>query len=380
MNRVELIAALEEKFPDVAQSGLATRSQILAVTSYIPQWLNAAKIDRGLYSINDRLTSATEQKSVNVESMICVSNDVLTSTINVETFDPASLIPLKDPMFVPFGNYSDIKQIIVSKIFYPVYVYGPTGNGKSTMIEQVCANLKRPVIRVNLNQMTDEDQLIGSKTLEDGNIKIVEGPMLIGMRYGIPVILDELDAGHSNLLLALNPILESRPYYFKLKNEIIKPASGFNIFATANTKGKGSDDGRYIGTNVLNEAFLERFAATFEQEYPSAKVEFKIITNLMNQLNCVDETFASDLVKWADAIRRTFDDGGVDENITTRRIVHIVKSFAVFRNKKKAVELCINRFDVNTKSAFLDLFEKVSSGELQPTENFESNLDGEVAF
>lgn len=191
MNRVELIAALEEKFPDVAQSGLATRSQILAVTSYIPQWLNAAKIDRGLYSINGGSTSATEQKFVNVESMICVSNDVPTSTINVETFDPASLIPLKDPMFVPFGNYYDIKQIIASKIFYPVYVYGPTGNGKSTMIEQVCANLKRPVIRVNLNQMTDEDQLIGSKTLEDGNIKIVEGPMLIAMRYGIPIILDE---------------------------------------------------------------------------------------------------------------------------------------------------------------------------------------------
>lgn len=188
MNRVELIAALEEKFPDVAQSGLATRSQVLAVTSYIPQWLNAAKIDRGLYAINGGLTSVTEQKPVSVESTVFVSNDVPTSTINVEVFDPASLIPLKDPMFVPFGNYSDIKQIIASKIFYPVYVYGPTGNGKSTMIEQVCANLKRPVIRVNLNQMTDEDQLIGSKTLEDGNIKIIEGPMLIAMRYGIPIV------------------------------------------------------------------------------------------------------------------------------------------------------------------------------------------------
>ena len=370
MNRAELIAALEEKFPDVAQTGVANRAQILAVTSYIPQWLHAAKVERGLYAINGG--AAIDQPEIKST----VPDDI--PAANNESFDLESLIPAKDPMFVPFGNYLDLKQIVASKLFYPAYVYGPTGNGKSVMIEQVCANLKRPMIRVNLNQMTDEDQLIGSKTLENGNIKVVEGPMLISMRCGIPLLLDEIDLAHPNLIMAVGAIAEGKPFYFKLKNEIIKPAPGFNIFATANTKGKGSDDGRYIGTNVLNEAFLERFAVTFEQDYPSARVEHKIIMNLMNQLECVDEEFASDLVKWADAIRRTFDDGGVDENITTRRIIHIVRAFAIFRNKKKAIELCINRFDINTKSAFLDLFEKVSNGELQ-TEPA-SNLEDEIAF
>jgi hypothetical protein len=179
-------------------------------------------------------------------------------------------------------------------------------------------------------------------------------------------LLDEIDAGSANTLLCLQPILEGKPYYFKLKNEMIIPTPGFNVLATANTKGKGSDDGRYIGTNVLNEAFLERFAVTFEQEYPSAKVEVKIIKNLMESFQCVDEEFAETLVKWAEAIRRTFDDGGVDETITTRRMIHIVRAFAIFKDRKKAVELCCNRFDSATKVAFQDLFEKVSNPEPEP--------------
>ena len=187
------------------------------------------------------------------------------------------------------------------------------------------------------------------------------------MRTGSTLLLDEIDAGSANTLLCLQPILEGKPYYFKLKNETIVPAPGFNIFATANTKGKGSDDGRYIGTNVLNEAFLERFAVTFEQEYPSAAVELKIIKNLMETYKCADEEFAETLVKWADAIRRTFDDGGVDETITTRRMTHIVRAFSIFKDKKKAVELCCNRFDQATKTAFEDLFDKVTNPEPEAT-------------
>jgi MoxR-like ATPase len=260
---------------------------------------------------------------------------------------------------VPFGNHKDVDIIVKSLQFYPSYISGPTGNGKSTMVEQIFAKNKRPLIRVNLNMMTDEDQLIGSKTLVDGNVVIVEGPVLIAMRAGIALLLDEIDAGGANTLLCLQPILEGKPYYFKLKNEMIYPAPGFTIFATANTKGKGSDDGRYIGTNILNEAFLERFAVTFNQEYPTPASEKKIVMNLMASYGCIDEVFCDTLVKWADAIRRTFADGGVDETITTRRLVHIVRAFSIFKDKKKAVELCINRFDEVTRVAFADLFDKV---------------------
>ena len=291
-----------------------------------------------------------------------------------------SLIPSVDSNYVAFGNHKDVEQIIKSGIFYPTYITGPTGNGKSTMVEQICAKHKRNLIRVNLNMMSDEDQLIGSKTLNNGNVEIVEGPVLIAMRTGSTLLLDEIDAGSANTLLCLQPILEGKPYYFKLKNETIIPAAGFNIFATANTKGKGSDDGRYIGTNVLNEAFLERFAVTFEQEYPSAAVELKIIKNLMETYKCPDDEFADTLVKWADAIRRTFDDGGVDETITTRRMTHIVRAFSIFKDKKKAVELCCNRFDQSTKMAFEDLFEKVSNPSPEAEPVVEEVVPVEVEF
>ena len=348
---------LFEMFPDAKTNGVVENSQLLATmrelnTSKSPRWLMVNKIGRGLYSIDG-------------SKPMVVGNTVLKpqESFTVDYTNIESLIPAKDPNFVPFGNYADLENIIKSKIFYPAYISGPTGNGKSTMVEQICAKHKRPLIRVNLNMMTDEEQLIGSKTLEDGNVEIVEGPVLIAMRTGCTLLLDEIDAGSANTLLCLQPILEGKPYYFKLKNEMIVPAPGFNIIATANTKGKGSDDGRYIGTNVLNEAFLERFAVTFEQEYPSAKVEIKIIKNLMESFSCIDEEFAETLVKWAEAIRRTFEDGGVDETITTRRMIHIVRAFAIFKDRKKAVELCCNRFDTATKIAFQDLFDKVSNPE-----------------
>jgi MoxR-like ATPase len=344
-----------EMFPDIQTKGTVENSQLLAVmkelgTKKSPRWLMVDKVGRGLYAIpGGKIVGNTALKEQPMESF------------TVDYSNVESLIPKKDSNFVPFGNYTDLENIIKSGIFYPSYISGPTGNGKSTMVEQICAKHKRPLIRVNLNMMTDEEQLIGSKTLENGNVEIVEGPVLIAMRTGTTMLLDEIDAGSANTLLCLQPILEGKPYYFKLKNEMIIPAPGFNIIATANTKGKGSDDGRYIGTNVLNEAFLERFAVTFEQEYPNSKVEVKIIKNLMESYGCVDEEFADTLVKWAESIRRTFDDGGVDETITTRRMTHIVRAFAIFKNRSKAVELCCNRFDSATKLAFIDLYEKVSN-------------------
>jgi hypothetical protein len=280
-----------------------------------------------------------------------------------KTANEVSLIPQVDSNYVAFGNHRDVENIIKSYEFYPTYITGPTGNGKSTMVEQICAKNKRDLIRINLNTMSDEEQLIGSKTLEDGNVTVVEGPVLIAMRTGSVLLLDEIDAGAANTLLCLQPILEGKPYYFKLKNEVITPARGFNIIATANTKGKGSDDGRYIGTNVLNEAFLERFAVTFEQEYPTRANELKIINNLMAAHGCVDKEFSELLVKWAESIRRTFDDGGLDETITTRRLVHVIKAFSIFKDQLKAVELCCNRFDEQTKESFIDLFTKLQNGE-----------------
>lgn len=359
--QAEFETKLFELFPDVKTEGIIQNAQLLETmrvlgTKTSPRWLMVDKVGRGLYALpGGRATHDA------VAGNTALKPQPIAESFAVDYTDTSSLIPAKDPNFVPFGNYSDLENIIKAKLFYPAYISGPTGNGKSTMIEQICAKHKRPLIRVNLNMMTDEEQLIGTKTLEEGNVEIVEGPVLIAMRTGCTLLLDEIDAGSANTLLCLQPILEGKPYYFKLKNEMIVPAPGFNVFATANTKGKGSDDGRYIGTNVLNEAFLERFAVTFEQDYPNSKIELKIIENLMDSFGCPDHEFAETLVKWADAIRRTFADGGVDETITTRRMIHIVRAFAIFKKREKAVELCCNRFDAATKAAFIDLYDKVAN-------------------
>jgi len=356
----DFMNAVYAKFPDVKANGIVTRKQLLQVmeetnTTKWPALMLTKSVGRGMYAIKGGVADHEPKTQNELKVAMDVTNR-------------ESLIPAVDSCFVPFGNYNDVQQIIKTDLFYPIYITGPTGNGKSTMVEQICAKNKKPMIRVNLNAMSDEDQLIGSKTLEDGNVKIVYGPVILAMKLGCPLLLDEIDAGSSNSLLCLQPILEGKPYYFKLNNEIIHPAKGFNIIATANTKGKGSDDGRYIGTNLLNEAFLERFAVTFEQEYPSSNTELKIISKLMEQYGCVDEPFAELLVKWADAIRRTFEDGGVDENITTRRMIHVIKAYSIFKNRNKAIELCCNRFDRATKTAFIDLFEKISDPTEQPLE------------
>jgi hypothetical protein len=356
---------LGEMYPDAVNAGKVTRPELMDVmkemkTDKFPLWLMKTKVARGVYA----LPGSKPELSV-VGNTAVAEQPPVQESFKVDFTDTSSLIPALDPNFVPFGNYKDLEMIIKSRMFYPAFITGPTGNGKSTMIEQICAKQKKPLIRVNLNMMTDEEQLLGSKTLENGNIEIVEGPVLIAMRTGTTLLLDEIDAGSANTLLCLQPILEGKPYYFKLKNEMVVPKEGFNVIATANTKGKGSDDGRYIGTNVLNEAFLERFAVTFEQDYPTARYEMKIVENLMKAYDCVDTEFAENLVKWAEAIRRTFDDGGVDETITTRRMGHIIRAFSVFKKQDKAIELCVNRFDTATKLAFIDLFDKVAGGELE---------------
>jgi hypothetical protein len=356
VNQALFESTLFEMFPDVVASGTVSRKQITDVmaklnTTKYPNWLMNNKVGRGLYAIaGGQAVAVVEQEPV--------MNDVKKPTYITEATVAA---PAVDPNYVAWGNHSDVDAILKSKLFHPIYITGATGNGKSTMVEQICAKHKTPLIRVNLNSTDDEDKLIASKTLVDGNVVVEDGPVVIAMRKGIPILIDEIDAGSANLLMCLQGVLEGKPLYVKSKNEIVYPSAGFNVIATANTKGKGSDDGRYIGTNVLNEAFLERFAIVFEQEYPGSKIEGKIINNLMKSLNCVDTDFTAILIKWADAIRRTFEDGGVDETITTRRLVHIVKNFAIYKDKRKSVQLAVNRFDAHTKDAFLDLFDKVST-------------------
>lgn len=283
----------------------------------------------------------------------------------------ACFIPNKDVTYVPFGFYNDLKAILGSKIFYPIYITGLSGNGKTLMVEQVCANLKREFVRVNITKETDETDLIGSYELIDGNTVRREGPVLIAMRRGAVLLLDETDYG-SERLLCLQPILEGKPFLDKKTGEVITPSAGFNVVATANTKGKGSDDGRFIGANVLNEAFLERFAITVEQEYPSPSVEKKILLKNFDLNGLEDVTFAEKLIIWAEIVRKSYADGAVDEIISTRRLVHITKAMSIFKNRMKAIELCLNRFDQDTKKAFLDLYTKVDAEAIAPDANMVS--------
>ena len=264
-----------------------------------------------------------------------------------------SYVPDKDSSYVPFGNFTSLKKIVQSKKFYPTFITGLSGNGKTLSVEQVCANLGRELIRVNITIETDEDDLIGGFRLVDGSTVWHNGPVVEALQRGAILLLDEIDLA-SNKILCLQSILEGKGVFLKKTGKYVKPALGFNVVATANTKGKGSDDGRFIGTNVLNEAFLERFPVTFEQDYPSATVEQKILTNV----GC-DLQFSENLVKWAGVIRKTFFDGGVDEVITTRRLVHIAQAYQIFGDRLVAITNCVNRFDDDTKESFLDLYTKV---------------------
>ena len=271
-----------------------------------------------------------------------------------------NLVPDKDPNYVPFGNFSDVKKIIGSKMFYPTFITGLSGNGKTFSVEQACAQLGRELIRVNITIETDEDDLIGGFRLVNGATVWHDGPVIQALNRGAILLLDEVDLA-SNKILCLQSILEGKGVFLKKVGRFVKPANGFNIFATANTKGKGSDDGRFIGTNVLNEAFLERFALTFEQDYPTPKTEQNILEKVAANYGCLDKKFCENLATWGDIIRRTFKDGGIDEVISTRRLVHVIRAFAIWQDRMKAIKVCVNRFDDETKQSFLELYDKIDA-------------------
>ena len=278
--------------------------------------------------------------------------------VNVTERVNQNLIPEKDPSFVPFGNFSAVKKILKAGVFYPTFITGLSGNGKTFSVEQACAQLNREFVRVNITIETDEDDLIGGFRLVNGDTVWHNGPVVEALERGAVLLLDEVDLA-SNKILCLQSILEGKGVFLKKLGKFVKPAAGFNVVATANTKGKGSDDGRFIGTNVLNEAFLERFAITLEQDYPTPQIEQRILEGIALDLGVEDRDFCKRLCDWASVIRKTFDDGGIDEVISTRRLVHVVKAFSIFGSKEDAIKYSINRFDDETKQAFLELYDKI---------------------
>jgi len=335
-----------------------TRQQLVTVEKKykvaFPQWLVAnkdLKVSKGVYSMPGTVVENVETETKDIESQAAYVVSSLTDNV----------VPNKDKDFVSFGNYSDVKNVITSKKFYPIFITGLSGNGKTLAVTQACAVAKREMIRVNITIETDEDDLLGGYRLKDGQTVWQNGPVIEAMERGAVLLLDEIDLA-SNKIMCLQPILEGSGIYVKKINKFVKPKLGFNVVATANTKGQGSDDGKFIGTNVLNEAFLERFPITFEQQYPAAKTEQKIVATKLKSAGKSDDKFATNLVTWADVIRKTFKDGGVDEIISTRRLVHIAEAYAIFKSKMKAIEVCTNRFDDSTKTSFVDLYTKVDSG------------------
>ena len=323
-----------------------------------PSWLKTDKykVDRGTYKL-----PLDGKPTENEQIMEAPVEDKKTEAAYVVSSLTGNIVPKKDPVFVSFGNYPDVKNIIKSGQFYPVFITGLSGNGKTMGVTQACAELKKELIRVNITIETDEDDLLGGYRLKDGQTVWQNGPVIEAMERGAVLLLDEIDLA-SNKIMCLQPILEGSGVFVKKINKFVKPKDGFTVIATANTKGQGSEDGKFIGTNVLNEAFLERFPITFEQSYPSAKIEKKILTNTLKAAGKTDDKFVDKLTTWADVIRKTYFDGGVDEIISTRRLVHITQAFAIFDNKMKAIQMCTNRFDDDTKNSFVELYTKVDAG------------------
>ena len=335
---------------------------------YAPQWLikNADyKVGKSLFKLPTESSGEVSSKTSGESEKVLTTKAPETETVSEAAYVVSSLtgdiVPKKDPVFVSFGNYPDVKSIIKSKMFYPVFITGLSGNGKTMGVTQACAENKRELIRVNITIETDEDDLLGGYRLKDGQTVWQNGPVIEAMERGAVLLLDEIDLA-SNKIMCLQPILEGSGVFVKKINRFVKPAHGFNVVATANTKGQGSDDGKFIGTNVLNEAFLERFPITFEQSYPKPSVEEKILVNTLKSAGKSDKEFCKKLVTWADVIRKTYFDGGVDEIISTRRLVHIIQAYAIFGKKMKAVEVCTNRFDDDTKNSFIELCTKVDAG------------------
>jgi hypothetical protein len=299
---------------------------------------------------------------------------------SVARMQEGAIIPKVNSLYVPFGFFDNMKRIVASKKFYPVFVSGLSGNGKTFMVEQACAQLKTECLRVNISPETDEDDLIGGFRLIDGETKWFDGPVVQAMKSGAVLILDEIDRG-SNKLMCLQGVLEGKGLFVKKTGEFVEPVAGFNIIATANTKGKGDETGRYMAATILDDAFLERFPITVEQEYPDVKIETKILTKLFASLNITDKAFAENLVKWADIIRKTFEEGAIDELISTRRLSHIAEAYTIFNDKMEAIKYCINRFDNETKTSFLDLYTKIDAGiEITAETPVRANANDEVPF
>ena len=281
-----------------------------------------------------------------------------------------------DKTFVPWGAFSDIVKIVKSNMFYPTYISGLSGNGKTFMVEQACAKVGKEFIRVQINPETDEDDLLGGFRLINGETVFSKGPVLKAMENGAILLLDEIDRA-TNKIMCLQGILEGKPVLVKKTGEVVQPAEGFNVIATANTKGKGSEDGRFTAASIIDDAFLERFTISVDQQFPSLNIEKKIVLKHMAKFDAIDSDFAEKLVVWADIIRKTFYDDGVDEVISTRRLCHIVQTFSIFNKRDKAIDLCISRFDNDTKEAFLDLYSKVDADEIQAQPE-DTNVSEEV--
>jgi MoxR-like ATPase len=373
-NQKDFLEAVKQVLGDKL---ILSRSEIDQVVSEkgvkYPYWLvtkSQFRTGRGEYALPGS-TKVTPQVTIpeTVEAMSQVVH--LRQPKLIDESDSA--VPEVWPDYVPFGFYKDMLNIVKSKMFYPVFITGLSGNGKTLMVEQVCAKLNRECIRVNISIETDESDLLGGPTLVNGNVVNRDGPVLTAMKRGAVLLIDEVDRG-SNKLMCLQGILEGKPYFNKKSGEMVHPANGFNVIATANTKGRGSEEGRYL-SQVLDDAFLERFPITVEQEYPDAKTEKKILTPLIE-----DSEFVDNLVKWADVVRISFDQGATDEIISTRRLVHIAKAYTIFKDRMKAIQLCVNRFDTDTKNAFLDLYSKVDEKvdavqEDTPLEQFDKTMD-----
>ena len=366
----EFLSTVKTEYGDILT---ITRSQVIElsvkypnISKYPPKWLKANLVAKGEYSLN--------VANVPANAIPVISPEISANTVKGEVIDTSeevdniiSFIPDTDKTYISWGNHKDLESIVKSRYFYPTFITGLSGNGKTLMVEQICAKLKRDLVRVNITIETDEDDLLGGFRLVDGETVFHKGPVIDAMERGAVLLLDEVDLA-SNKILCLQPVLEGKGVYLKKINQWIRPTDGFTIIATANTKGKGSESGAFIGTNILNEAFLERFAITFEQEYPSVSVEKKILVKNFNSFGLDDEDYVNNLVNWADIIRKTYYDGGVDEIISTRRLVHIAKAYSIFKDRAKAIDLCIQRFDDETKESFRDLYSKVDA-EVDSAEN-----------
>ena len=362
----------KEEAKQCAEKAGLSETEFKSIATHV---LRHFKVDKNVYSFGD--VSPEVKNAQNVQKKTLKKDwDVLEGVpekkvVSVPIINPPTspkdsntvlnLIPQKNPRYVSWGHFKDIKTILESHIFYPIFVTGLSGNGKTSMIHEVCAKLKRDLIRINITVETDEDDLLGGFRLKNGETVWEDGPLIVAMKTGAVALIDEVDFA-SHKIMCLQPVMEGQPIYLKKINEIVYPQKGFNIVATANTKGKGSEDGRFMGTNILNEAFLDRFSATFYQEYPAPAQEARILKKQFQMYEIEEDGFVDNLVKWADVIRQSFKQGAVDDIITTRRLIDITKTFSIFRDKMKSIVLCLERFDDETRESFVDFYTKVDAG------------------